>query len=267
MVACAGLRDFLVNRPPMVVFMLSVSAFALAFVGVSIYIEIHKKEIRNPDIKMDWNMFFEKLSKLEMCPLKETKTRSRRTTTSTVHDEDIDMPVDKNVTFAVTAVVSLRPMKNGHDAPIHGFITAKNLGFERDTSMLEVNIKMAPKKKDRLKSCLFLFGPEHLLPKSPIQPETCHIEKPENNIEMKIILPEEREWCTKGEKFKLHIDTQPELNVFLTEDDIAMIHIHILYTTSFLFISVIAILFTSIYRKRVAARVKGQNPDQIPLQP
>merc|ERR1712198_509976 len=62
----SGLHDCLTTKPPLVIFTSSLAAFALALMGVSLYLESHKTHILNPDIK-DWNKFYEVLSDLKMC--------------------------------------------------------------------------------------------------------------------------------------------------------------------------------------------------------
>lgn len=57
MAMCSSLREYVGSKPPLVVFATSIVAFAVVLVGVSLYLQGHKTEILNPDIKVRFLFF------------------------------------------------------------------------------------------------------------------------------------------------------------------------------------------------------------------
>lgn len=48
----SGLIDFWYNRPPVVVFLLTLAACALTLITIGVYIDVHKNNLPNPNIKV-----------------------------------------------------------------------------------------------------------------------------------------------------------------------------------------------------------------------
>ena len=53
-----NLRECTLNKPPLVVFSASIIAFAFTLVAVSLYIETHKNNLINPDVKVNIQKFY-----------------------------------------------------------------------------------------------------------------------------------------------------------------------------------------------------------------
>ncbi|KAJ3589246.1 hypothetical protein NHX12_010092 [Muraenolepis orangiensis] len=60
-----NLRSYINNRPPLVIFMVSVSAVAIAFLTIGYFFKI--KEIKSPEFSEDWNTFLLRFNELDLC--------------------------------------------------------------------------------------------------------------------------------------------------------------------------------------------------------
>ncbi|KAK8407531.1 hypothetical protein O3P69_002229 [Scylla paramamosain] len=286
MAVCSNARECVGNRPPLVVFTASIAVFAVALVGVSLYLQSHKTHILNPDIK-DWNSFFTTLSGMEICfPNKDTQPGSAHimkrevlesedpaTTTSLPETNSTD--VENNVTLSVLADVHVE--KAGvtlFGVNLHSSLPARHLGFNRDPSALEMTISLVPKSAKNWTACIMMSGPAHLLPDSPIRPVNCSVhQSPEPPVEVELAKPwlvqESFGWCSNGVSGNLLVAPQHELSVYLSEGDVTLIQIHILYTTCLLFVMMLFLLFYLGCGKRWIFRSKivVQSPDKVPLHP
>lgn len=53
---CENLKSFFKNKPPMVLFVISLGAFALVLLTLAYIIKV--QELPNPDLTKEWNHFF-----------------------------------------------------------------------------------------------------------------------------------------------------------------------------------------------------------------
>uniref|UniRef100_A0A8D2MUD3 Transmembrane protein 248 n=1 Tax=Zonotrichia albicollis TaxID=44394 RepID=A0A8D2MUD3_ZONAL len=60
-----NLKVYVSSRPPLVVFMISVSAMAIAFLTLGYFFKI--KEIKSPEMTEDWNTFLLRFNDLDFC--------------------------------------------------------------------------------------------------------------------------------------------------------------------------------------------------------
>ncbi|CAI9715482.1 Hypothetical predicted protein [Octopus vulgaris] len=76
-----NLRGFATSRPPIIIFMICLGSFAVVLLTLAYYIKV--REITNPDITEDWNMFLENLAHVEFCVLNNSSDSSQSGTQST----------------------------------------------------------------------------------------------------------------------------------------------------------------------------------------
>lgn len=285
MAGCSSPRECVGNRPPLVVFTASIAVFALALVGVSFYLQSHKTRILNPDIK-DWNSFFTTLSGMELCfPKRNAHLRPVHVMkrempvlediTTTILPEANTTEVESNVTMSVLADVHVE--KAGQTlfgVTLHSSLPARHLGFRSDHSSLEMTISLVPKSAKNWTACIMMSGPAHLLPDSPITPVNCTIPKSSASpLEVELgkpwLVQEPLEWCSTGVSGNLLVAPQNELSVYLSEGDVTLIQIHILYTTCLLCVMMLFLLFYLGCGKRWSfkSKVMVQSPDKVPLHP
>lgn len=279
MAVCSSLREYVGSKPPLAVFATSIAAFAVVLVGVSLYLQGHKTEILNPDIK-DWNSFYRTLSDVEVCfpeswTSEITKIRSRRElpATATLVPEISVNETEANITMSILADVNVEKGGRAMEGmTLHSYILARHLGFKRDLSSLEVTIELAPRIAKNWTACMMFSGPAHLLPDSPLTPANCTISKDTKPVEVMMAQPwlvqELKEWCSAGRLGSLMVAAQHELNVYLSEGDVTLIQVHILYTTCLLCVMMIVLLFYFVCGKRSTSRGKiVQTSDKVPLHP
>ncbi|XP_067862096.1 transmembrane protein 248-like isoform X2 [Heptranchias perlo] len=72
-----NVKYFVVHRPPLVLFVLSISSLGIAFFSLGIYIRSH--EVTNPDVPQAWNTVLQSLSKLEFCLSENESLRQSNT--------------------------------------------------------------------------------------------------------------------------------------------------------------------------------------------
>ncbi|ROT74182.1 hypothetical protein C7M84_007318 [Penaeus vannamei] len=213
------------------------------------------------------------------------RTRARRelasaSLTTTTTSNSLLMATDArgndteaNVTISILADVQVqRKGVSLEGLTLHSLVGAKFFGFKRDKSFLEVTIDLARQISKNWTACMTLSGPAHLLPNSPQTPPTCTpVKEPKTNevfLAQPWLVLEEDEWCMNGTVGSLSVAPQHELNVYLTEGDVTLIQVHILYTTCLLCVMMIGLLFYFLCGKRCSTRTKAAPlPDKVPLNP
>lgn len=69
-----NLKGFATSRPPIIIFMVCLGAFAVVLLTLAYFIKV--REITNPDITEDWNTFLENLARVEFCVLSNSSDSS-----------------------------------------------------------------------------------------------------------------------------------------------------------------------------------------------
>ncbi|XP_062600240.1 transmembrane protein 248-like isoform X2 [Saccostrea cucullata] len=64
---CENLKSFAKNKPPMVLFVVSLGTFAVVLLTLAYIVKV--KELPNPDLTKEWNNFFENFAEVEFCVL------------------------------------------------------------------------------------------------------------------------------------------------------------------------------------------------------
>lgn len=276
---CSSVRECVGSKPPLAVFAASIAAFAVALVGVSLYLQGHKSEILNPDIK-DWNSFYSTLSDMKICfpesgasTVKKIRPSRELPSSVTLDPEASVNETTGNITLSILADVQVE--KDGSTVmglTLHSFLSPRYLGFKGDLSVLEVTIELAAKSAKNWTACMMFSGPTHLLPDSPVTPSNCTITKNTTLVEVMMAQPwlvnESEEWCRVGVEGNLMVTAQHELNVYLSEGDVTLIQVHILYTTCLLCVMMFVLLFYFICGKHFNSRSKTEkSADKVPLHP
>ncbi|XP_062341518.1 transmembrane protein 248 isoform X2 [Osmerus eperlanus] len=81
-----NLRNYINNRPPLVIFMVSVSAVAIAFLTIGYFFKI--KEIKSPEMTEDWNTFLLRFNELDLC-VSENETLKHGLNESTTSESTV----------------------------------------------------------------------------------------------------------------------------------------------------------------------------------
>lgn len=276
-----GLYECLTTKPPLVIFTSSLVAFALALMGVSLYLESHKTHIPNPDVK-DWNQFYQDLSSLKVCiPIHSEIDKSKEINFISAVNNSLSTLDDNtriNITRSVLIDLHFTELKSkdllGHT--YQGQILAKHLQHKRDMNTLEILITFPKSFKKKEKPCVTFHGPQYLLPNAPKaeSPEICSIQNVTSNKihHMEIVNPQmmEKDWCQSGTQTGISISPNKSLYVYLTKGDVTLIQLHILYTTCLLFFMMVILGLYAICGRRCSvakSKILSPPPDKIPLNP
>ncbi|KAK7081867.1 hypothetical protein SK128_000382 [Halocaridina rubra] len=259
------------SKPPLAVFAATIVGFVLALISVSLYLQSHKAQILNPDVK-NWNSFYETLSDMDICFPNSTKMSSLppRLQSGVALGNETE---DTNITFSIFADVHVeREGKTMENQILHALINSTYLGFKGDTSVLEITLELAKDTAKNWTACVTVFGPSHLLPDSPYSPPKCTPSKRVNAYDIEMaqpwMVPDGARWCSAGVLGGLRVAAQDELNVYLSEGEVTTIQLHILYTTCLLCVMMIGLLFYFIFGKRNCSKAKTLHTlDKIPLHP
>ncbi|XP_051964139.1 transmembrane protein 248 [Xyrauchen texanus] len=81
-----NLKTYISNRPPLVIFMVSVSAVAIAFLTIGYFFKI--KEIKSPEMTEDWNTFLLRFNELDFC-ISENETLKHSLNESTTPESTV----------------------------------------------------------------------------------------------------------------------------------------------------------------------------------
>lgn len=276
-----GLYECLTTKPPLVVFTSSLVAFALALMGVSLYLESHKTHILNPDVK-DWNQFYEALKHLKVCIPKHSETdKSKELNFLNQVNSSLNIEDDttkNNITRSVLLDLHFTELKSKDFMGLsyQGHILAKHLQYKRDMNILEVSITFPKSNTKKGHPCVTFHGPQYLLPNSPKaeSPEMCPIQNVTSDKirQVEIVNPKmmEKDWCLDGTQTGILITPNRSLYVYLTKDDVTLIQLHILYTTCLLFFMMVVLGLYAICGRRCAvakSKILPSPPDKIPLNP
>lgn len=276
-----GLYECLTTKPPLVIFTSSLAAFALALMGVSLYLEGHKTHILNPDVK-DWNQFYEALSNLKVCIPKHSVTNELKELNihNLVNDSlnILDDNPKMNITKSVLLDIHFTDLKSKDFMGLsyRGHVVAKHLQYKRDMNILDISITFPNPNKKKGHPCVTFHGPQYLLPNAAKaeSPEMC---SPQNVTSDKIRIVDivnpqmtEEDWCQDGTQTGIKISPNKSLNVYLTKDDVTLIQLHILYTTCLLFFMMVVLGLYAICGRRCAvakSKILSPPPDKMPLNP
>jgi len=276
-----GLHDCLTTKPPLVIFTSSLAAFALALMGVSLYLESQKTHILNPDVK-DWNGFYEVLSNLKVCiPNHREPDDLRKLDVTSPVNNALNIQGNNTQTNITRSVLldlhftELKP-KEFVGLSFQGQVLAKHLQYKRDVNLLDITITFPKPNKNKGQPCVTFHGPSHLLPDAPKaeSPDLC---PQQNNTrdavrQVEIVNSQmmEDDWCKDGTQTGIFISPNKSHYVYLKKEDVTLIQLHILYTTCLLFFMMVILGLYAICGRRFSvakSKILSPPPDKIPLNP
>ncbi|XP_066466834.1 transmembrane protein 248 [Tiliqua scincoides] len=285
-----NLRAQISSRPPLVVFMVSVSATAIAFLTLGYFFKI--KEIKSPEMTEDWNTFLLRFNDLDFCiseneTLKhlindtttpESAMTSSQTRPSTPSPQTLEDSGPVNTSVAIT--LTLDPLK-----PFGGFsrnvthlsssIFGHQIGLSGRDAHEEINVTFALpaawNSEDCVlhghctqvvfTACMTVTAAAVVFPVT-VQPPHCTPETYVNATFWYKIFTTARDsstkyaqdynpfWCYKGAVGKVYHALNPKLTVIVPEDDRSLINLHLMHTSYFLFVMVITMFCYAVIKGR-----------------
>ncbi|XP_054848221.1 insulin-like growth factor-binding protein 3 receptor [Eublepharis macularius] len=217
MVICpllGSLRVCLERHPPLVTFFFCLLSLAVAFASFAVYIQSH--DVRNPDVKEDWNSLLTSLAHLMFCIPNKTHEDTSTLPPSAAADSRTTVSVLVGLTFE---------HQNGTDPPngTHLALTVRGtrLGLKGPDAQEPIHFLIAIMNSLSHESCLSIIAPLSLLPKTR-QPPKCVMEEQDTHLE------------EPGLCYQSHYQANPALSSMLDQADRALCSQRLLLTSAFL---------------------------------
>ncbi|CAH2219758.1 transmembrane 248 [Pelobates cultripes] len=298
-----NLKAYISSRPPLVVFMVSVSGMAIAFLTLGYFFKM--KEIKSPEMTEDWNTFLLRFNNLDLCisenetlkhllndttpPESTVTTGQARSSTQTPQALEDSGPI--NISVAVT--LTLDPLKpfgglSRNVTHLSSTIFGHQIGLSGRDSHEEMNITFtlpaAWNSDDCIlhgrceqvgfTTCMTVTAASSVFPVT-LQPPHCIPETYSNATLWYKIFTTARDsrtkyaqdynpfWCYKGAIGKVYHTLNPKLTVIVPEDDRSLINLHLMDTSYFLFVMVITMFCYAVIRGR-PSKIRQSNSEFSP---
>uniref|UniRef100_A0A452DHX5 Transmembrane protein 248 n=1 Tax=Bos taurus TaxID=9913 RepID=A0A452DHX5_BOVIN len=280
-----NLKLYISSRPPLVVFMISVSAMAIAFLTLGYFFKI--KEIKSPEMAEDWNTFLLRFNDLDLCvseneTLKhltndtaapESTVTSGQARTSTQSPQPLEDAGPVNISVAIT--LTLDPLKpfGGYSRNVthlYSTILGHQIGLSGTLSGSQLPQALSGH------SCYHTeYETPCLAPFSCRQPPHCVPDTYSNATLWYKIFTTARDantkyaqdynpfWCYKGAIGKVYHALNPKLTVIVPDDDRSLINLHLMHTSYFLFVMVITMFCYAVIKGR-PSKLRQSNPEFCP---
>ena len=248
--------DFVYTKPPSVMFMVCLTAFGVATLGLSFYFS-WATEIPNPDA-INWNTLLIETGSLYFC-LDKHRGPDPAFNESKSNLRNVSISVSLSDSWFDEYFESLVEYVGKEDVLIaSGRILFKDMGRKLPhrfkTEEIKVTFEIPLKLTNPTQTmCVNMEAPLHVLQEmnsAPSLPENCSLPTvPESStISLSSIsgdhLPPK--FCDKGLIFQLPFETRPTWTVLIDGQDQAMIHMHLMVMSAFLFV-LVGLLVTFIF--------------------
>lgn len=266
------------SRPPLVIFTLCLTAFALTTLSLAYFIR-HSETIPNADHHMDWSRFLKHLSSFNLCVIPDAAGNSSRSV-----DEDQSDTVG-NVSIAVTASLSLVHQLSSlpHNlTTVTGFLplgawsrTCKTESVVGEGTVLNMSLILPQNLSQADDVCVTFVGPRSVLPVVSAPPAcapslasqqgfTGRLMGQSRNSEV-LGEREDDDWCKGGTVLRMAYHSNHELMVMLTESERSVINLHLMHTSYFLFVMAMMLVCYALIKGK--PKQKAILVDKVPLDP
>jgi len=261
-----GLVDYFRHRPPGVLFLLCLLSFAVTTMALSFYIRHSGDAIRNPDV-LDWNTLLLETGSLHFCMHNQTYNAGTVNNNSGNEIVKQDAEDRANTTVSVSVGQEWRQeLKEFGRVTAVSVINLHDMGrkvpHEYKSHRIVVSFVLDPAEStDRDPTlCLKINAPKFLLKdvnsgrNLPSQ-DNCSLPSEDITVHLPSTSAEYGVgWCDEGRVFKMELESQPSWTVAINGDDQALIHLHLMVTSAFLFVLVGIILLGIFVRGLFATR-------------
>lgn len=284
-----NLRGYVTNRPPLVIFMVSVSALAIAFLTIGYFFKI--KEIKSPELTEDWNTFLLRFNEVDLC-VSENETIKHGLNESTTPDSPVvtsgrsstqtplllDDPGPINISVPITLTLDPQRPFGGYSRNIthlYATVLGQQVGLSGREAHEEVNITFTLPvswssddcvlhghcEQVVFSTCMTITAASNIFPVT-VQPPHCVPETYTNATSWYKVFTTVRDsdtkysqdynpfWCYKGAIGKVYHALNPKLTVIVPDDDRSLINLHLMHTSYFLFVMVITMFCYAVIKGR-----------------
>nr|XP_034317954.1 transmembrane protein 248 isoform X1 [Crassostrea gigas]XP_034317955.1 transmembrane protein 248 isoform X1 [Crassostrea gigas] len=282
---CENLKSFFKNKPPMVLFVISLGAFALVLLTLAYIIKV--QELPNPDLTKEWNHFFENFAEVEFCVL-GNQTEDTITTTAEpklsdtllkLHDKVLKTtppPIDEHVVnTSISMLIEVTPSQSDSFFNISNNVTTllaavngSELGLRGMASKMSMNVSMMlPIKwneavctdkncqKIQILTCINFQGPASIFPSKRHFggcTSTVGVTEGVTDYSSRMVgYPRsytEENLCAHLPRVTMKYKLDPTMNMLLTLEDRSIINLHLMHTTYFLFVMFVTIICYALIR-------------------
>ncbi|XP_013379424.1 transmembrane protein 248 isoform X1 [Lingula anatina] len=263
-------KGFVLGRPPLVVFMVCLAAFAVVLLSLAVYMKTN--EVENTDVQINWNTFLKNFAENDFC-MDENFTVP--TTEPTPVANSLSSPnnsPERTRNYSVALWLTVWPTMDftrfhynhsrllatlrGEDLGLKGHLVSEevNVTFELPFDWNLTNCHSARKCDSvRLRTCVYFQATAQVFP-GYRAPETCiplnessqgpysHMTSRKDNTFFRHL------WCSQHPKIEVQYEWDPTLNIMLSIGDRSVINLHLMHTSYFLFVMVITIMCYAIIK-------------------
>jgi len=247
-----NVQNFILTRPPVVIFATCLAAFVVSVLSLGFYVEHTASVLKNPD-EMDWNDVISKFNKLSFCIQPGMSPSANTSGMEYVSVPfDLDEPIDKIW---------------GNYSLISGSLSTSDLGLNYHLkSDLHFSLSLIESQK---KICLTLFHPKTItLPHPIVNCNPLQYNLLPSSIGAFVIPPQDERTrgsalvtCPETSKISLKLKDNPRWTILLNEDDRSLVSLHMMVTSGFLFVILTCIVcFAAI---RGGLKTKAMKPSNL----
>lgn len=272
-----NLKGFTTSRPPLVIFTLCLTAFALTTLSLAYFIR-NSERIPNTDVRVDWNSFLKHLSSYNLCVLPDAAGNSSRS----VDEEQSDFG---NVSIVVTASLSLVQQLNSlpHNiTTVTGVLPlgawshmCKTESLVGEGTLLNMSLILPQNLSQADDVCVTFVGPRSVLPVVSAPPACTTSLAPQQGFTGKLMSQsrdsevlgerEDDDWCKGGTVMRMAYRSNPELMVMLTGNERSLINLHLMHTSYFLFVMAMTLVCYALIKGK--PKQKAILVEKVPLDP
>ncbi|XP_067015348.2 transmembrane protein 248 [Anabrus simplex] len=277
-----NLKGFASSRPPLMVFTLCLTAFALTTLSLAYFIR-HDDNVPNSDIRTDWGAFLKHLSMLDLCVSPSDESTRANASRPTIDDLEVGDGYG-NVSIAVRASLNLflHPSFVLHNRTfVEGVLPLGEWGNlcitepSGEGNVLNITMSLPQNLSQSQDVCVTLVGPRSLLPYDRAPPACIPPPHPQGGATARLVTrkraPEslgervDNEWCSQGAIMRMTYHSNPEMAVVLTLNDHSLINLHLIHTSYFLFVMAMTLVCYALIKGK--PKQKTILIDKVPLDP
>jgi len=247
-----NVKSYVISKPPAVVFALCIASFGVVTLSLGLYVKHTTTKLKDPD-DLSWNDIGKRFNKLKFCakPMDLAPLMNTTNMEAVSIPFEIDLPIHniwKNYTL------------------ISGSSSASDFGLHDHLGMnLSFSISLNTQSQNKI--CLSVFHPATVflpkvynpcnplqfnplprsvgawvLPQDPIRGKDGEIKKRPSTVQ-----------CPDNHEFDLKLLENPEWIVYLDEADRTLVHLHLMATSAFMFVTFMTMLCYAVVRGGLAA--------------
>lgn len=261
----SSLKDYCRHHPPGVVFLVCLFSFAVSTTILSMYIR-QGTSIRNPDY-LDWNTLLTQTANLHFCidnsstvvdSVKANSQSHKLANLSVMVDVDLAWKQELSGYGKVLAISQVHLSDMGRGVPNHYRKQDVRISFVLDPS--DASEQM----------CLNVQAPASLIrdmSEGKSRPDNCTVAAGDNARTVNVSSMSGNEvphgWCEEGTVFRMGLEGNPSWTVDVSGEDLALIHLHLVATSVFLF-AIVALAVLGIVVRGVFHRRRHQSSTSVP---